>query len=66
MLALAERHVITGKIQIARQLRVIARQRIAGYDTKLARRTLETLRESLALHERHRDQLLKDAELERN
>jgi hypothetical protein len=58
-LALAERHVALGLINIDRQERTIARMQRNGHDTDQTESLLANFMTFQAQHEEHRDRLLK-------
>ena len=61
-LAQAERHVARGNEHISRQESLIAEMDRRGHDTVDARRLLDTLRETQALHRQDVGRLLRELE----
>ncbi|MHC2256100.1 hypothetical protein ACVILK_005792 [Bradyrhizobium embrapense] len=57
-LALAERHAAQGKQHVARQENLIAELDRDGHDTTEARKVLDTLRITQALHEQDVERIL--------
>jgi hypothetical protein len=55
-----DEHIRRGRAHIARQERLIAELRRDRHDTKLAEEVLATLLVSQAMHERHRQLLLRE------
>jgi hypothetical protein len=53
MLALAERHVITGRKIVARQRELVRRLEASGRDAALEKKTLDLLEQTLKIFEGH-------------
>jgi hypothetical protein len=53
-----ERHIARGVVHLARQRELIAELDRAGHDTEEARAILDSLMETQALHQQHRERLL--------
>jgi hypothetical protein len=57
-LVMADRHIVEGRKHIADQIRRIRAMARRGEDTKSSRELLATMKQSLAAHEAHRENIL--------